>query len=145
MHNSRQYWLSHWMDRHSITSIAGARAALQCGSARDDAIHIAATYLPVDACAPSGPIILAGRALDLSGDLDVYAWDIMRRRVDTLFKRVWHYFDKVIIVGADARHFAERWTDKAKFDERLLLFVQLILYLREIGAEDLVLFVQKPE
>src|SRR4051794_38215426 len=100
------------MERHSITSVDRARELLARGAVREDARVFAAEYRASDVRDLSGPTIVAGRALDLSGSLDVYAWEIMQQRVDALFQRVWHYFDRVLIVGADARDFATKWDDE---------------------------------
>jgi len=144
MHDASSYWLRQWMDAHGVVSVPSAQVVLARQSARDDLIARAAAFDPAGEKPGEGPTIVAGRALDLSGDLDVYAWDMMKQQVDELFHRVWHYFDRVLIVGADARDYARPWANTEVFDRNILLFVQLLLYLREIGAEDLVRFIVKP-
>ncbi len=133
------------MDAHGVVSIASAKIVLGREGARKDLRERAAAFAVDKPESPVGPIIVAGRALDLSGDLDVYAWDKMKRQVDELFHRVWHYFDYVLIVGADARDYVEPWENKEAFERNILLYVQLLLYLRQIGADALVRFIVKPE
>lgn len=133
------------MEDHGVTSLAMAERALRNKTVRQDVIaRAAAVVVQTDFKDKPPSAIVAGRALDLSGDLDCYAWDILRARVDELFHKVWHYFDRVVIVGADARRFARDYDDPSLFDKRLLLYVQLLLHLRAIGADELVLFCQKP-
>ncbi|MDB4908082.1 MAG: hypothetical protein JWO05_2866 [Gemmatimonadetes bacterium] len=145
MHATDTYWLRQWIDAHGVVSIASATLILGRDKARKDLHARAAAFVANTPERSNGPIIVAGRALDLSGDLDVYAWDMMRRQVDELFSRVWHYFDYVLIVGADARDYTEPWENEEAFERNILLYVQLLLYLREIGADNLVRFIVKPE
>ncbi|WP_331123859.1 hypothetical protein [Longimicrobium sp.] len=133
------------MEKHGVTTMNRAREALATRSIRDDLVLHAASYQPGKPGNQSAPSIMAGRGLDLSGTLDVYAWDILQHRVDELFHKVWHYFDHVLIVGAEARDYATEWEDAEHFNERILIFIRLILHLRHIGAERLVFFVQKPD
>jgi hypothetical protein len=144
MHDVSSYWLRQWMDAHGVVSVPSAQLVLARHSARADLIARAGVSDGTGQGPDEGLTIVAGRALDLSGDLDVYAWDMMKQQVDELFHRVWHYFDRVLIVAADARAYAHPWANTEAFDREILLFVQLLLYLREIGAEDLVRFIVKP-
>src|SRR5687768_6343187 len=94
MNDFDSYWLTRWIDDHEIHSTEHARVELMKGGG----VEILAEYAQnagVGRVNPDDePAVLAGRALDLSGTLDVYVWPVLRQRVDELLKKVWHYFDK---------------------------------------------------
>ena len=141
------YWLAEWLDTFGISSVKQARVALRDKPLREDFMSRAAVARDVSVdpgTLPTDLTLLAGRRIDLSCDLDVYDWKFLQRRVDELFIKVWHYFDKIVVVGADAGDFDHVWKEDEKFERRALLYVRLILYLREIGAEPLVVFTRKP-
>lgn len=141
-----KYWLREWMDAHGINDLAAAEQALQDTRRRADLFERARggddTTAPI--VGDSETTVLAGRVIDLSGELDVYAWDFLKRRVDELFSRVWHYFDRIVVVGVQAQYFTHEWHEPGELNRRILLYVRLILYLRSIGAEGMLLFRRKP-
>ncbi len=88
--------------------------------------------------------IVAGRMIDLSG-LACYHPDCLRKDVDRLFSRVWHHFDKIVVVGLTPEYvnrLLENLDDNAR--DRFLGFVDNFLYIRRIGAEGMLAFRQKP-
>ena len=69
----------------------------------------------------------------------------MKKQVDVLFKRVWHYFDQVAIVGpSPTRILVDFAHDEQTAIYRIVEYVDLLLYLRESGADDLMVFIDKP-
>jgi hypothetical protein len=88
--------------------------------------------------------ILAGRAIDLSGSLDCLGWECIQKNVDELFNRIWHYFDRIVVVGASAHQIPQEFESEARVPLHLPAYIRLLLYLREIGAERFLLFRQKP-
>jgi len=140
---SNDYWLSQLVDDMGIRSLEDARRALADSSALGRTI---ASYLEtVDPFAPLPPsnseTIVAGVSLDLSGDLDCAHPDCIMDRVDDLFGKVWHYFDRVVVTGAPIEHlatYAERGIDEAR--AFLLTHIETLLYLRNIGGEDMLVF-----
>lgn len=139
-------WLYPWFDEYAVTSVDRARRLIDDKPIRLDLESRAMAALRNRAPAESdGTALVAGRGLDLSGHLDCYGWECLRLQVDRLLVRVWHYFDKVVVVGPSARdalHLLEHPTPEAT--ERFLTFVRLLLYVREIGAEELLTFREKP-
>ena len=93
--------------------------------------------------ASRGEAIVAGQAIDLSGRLDCLAWDCVETQVHNLFNRVWHYFDRIVIVGPSAHEISRAFEEKTRALDHLPTYVRLLLYLREIGAEKLLVFRQK--
>jgi hypothetical protein len=71
----------------------------------------------------------------------------LKRQVDELLVRVWHYFDEVVVEGLSADLLVQTAKVEPAVDEvavRVLSQVELLLYLREIGALDLLVFREKP-
>jgi hypothetical protein len=89
-----------------------------------------------------GPTLVAGRAIDLSGHLDCLDWDCVQKQVEVLFNHVWHYFDRVVVVGPSPHEISSSLNNH-EMPIHLLTYIRLLLYLREIGAQELLLFRQK--
>lgn len=141
------YWLARWLDENDLRSAADAKHYLS------DAGHVEALRTAAIA-APSvlnvfensrEHAILAGRIIDLSGDMACYSSDCLRKDVDTLFSHVWHYFDTIVVVGLDPERAIDLFTQpNDKSVQRFLAFVETFLYIRQIGAEDILVFQEKP-
>lgn len=144
----QSFWLYEWIDTYEIRDVEQARVILSDARARRGLQRRAADVpfttenIPISDC----PTIVAGQAVDLSGNLDCFAWECKKQQIDKLFSRVLHYFDRVVVVGPAAHLYATHLDvidDTATIVERLLTDIRLLLYIREIGAEDLFLFRQK--
>jgi hypothetical protein len=144
------FWLYQWLDSYLVKSPREARKLLQQRTSlktlRDTIAEAANGRLTVDQ--DSGPVIVAGSGLDLSGQLDCTHHECLIRQVNTLLRSVWHYFDRIVIVGPSASWIDSMWDS----DEDLLTvlpildsYIQLLLYLRNIGAENLLIFTEKPD
>lgn len=58
---------------------------------------------------------------------------------------MWHYFDKIVVADAIGHEVACHWTEPSEeVNEWILSHVAVLLYLREIGAEPLLEFIEKP-
>ena len=67
------------------------------------------------------------------------------KQVDALFSRVLHYFDRIVVSGPQAHHYVDVISDADDTDlKNLVEHIAVLLYLRHVGAEDLLVFVQKP-
>jgi hypothetical protein len=147
---SENFWLYDWIDTLEIKKAEEAESLLKNSGLRKElrkrASEVEFTTEPIPKS--DAPTIVAGRAIDLSGDLDCYGWECMKQQIDKLFSNVWHYFDRIVIVGPSAYDFSNLWgfDEKEDVDDilyRQLNYIRLLLYIREIGAEDLVVFRQK--
>lgn len=143
------FWLYEWMDEGGITSMKKAERLLsdprQVARLQERAAAVPFTTEPLDSSADELALV-GGRGIDLSGDLDCFAWGCRKAQVDKLLSRAWHYFDRVVVVGPSAHRLSgelEHELDEAR-RARLLSDIQLLLYLREVGAEPLIAFRQKP-
>ena len=54
--------------------------------------------------------IVAGRKLDLSGTASCPIYDCLRRNVDATFRRIWHYFDQIVVEGIAPQWLAQEIT-----------------------------------
>ena len=142
-----KFWLYDWIDTFEVKDRNQATRLLNdpgiVRGLRKRAMDVPFT---TDLVAPSdAPTIVAGQAIDLSGQLDCLHWDCLKKQVDNLFSHVWHYFDRIVVVGPSAHGFSRLLEPDPSPNaiEKLLTYVELLLYIRKIGAEKLLLFRQK--
>jgi hypothetical protein len=65
--------------------------------------------------------------------------------VDALFGRVLHYFDEIVVAGPPAHRYADSLESAGQGTlDNIAEHAAALLYLREIGAADMLVFVQKP-
>jgi hypothetical protein len=140
------YWLFRWLDEHSVSDIQSAVSLLSNSKAVEDLREKAAAAQEALHTPIQGDVsILAGRGLDLSGQLDCNGASCRRRQVDELFRPVWHYFDDIVVADGVAHEVSMHWDAAPEArNEWILSHIGVLLYLREIGAESLVVFREKP-
>lgn len=144
---SQQFWLYRWIDENGINSPKAAARALKGEGALATLHDLAAAVPYTTEGLPEGAdnSIVAGRAIDLSGALDCSAWGCLSKQVDNLFRRVWHYFDEIVVEGLSpynaVKIIQSGWEGATELIET---HARLLLHIREIGAEDLLIFRQKP-
>ena len=104
MVTGRDYWLYRWIDNNNVCSAEDAESLLTDKVAVSDLRAKASDY-------PSPPYtqnkqqttIALGAAIDFSGRLDCTVAACRKKQVDRLFRRVWHYFDRVMSLGEIAK------------------------------------------
>ena len=138
-----RYWLYNWLEVQGIASLRDAEARLQAPEVREFLKELALESRQ-DETPPvaSGAAIVAGCGLDLSGYLDCSDDACRRFQVDRLFRQAWFYFDRIVVDDALTRYVADHWDGKS-VQRELLSHIQVVLYLRSIGAEDLIEFREK--
>lgn len=140
-------WLYDWIDTFEITDFRHAEELIKNSGLRRDLQKRAADvpFTVESISLGDAPTVVAGQAIDLSGQLDCFHWDCVKQQVDNLFSRVWHYFDRVVVVGPSAHQFSELLDQDVRPEvvERLITYVRLLLYIRQIGAESLFVFREK--
>lgn len=145
--SEEKLWLYDWIDTLEITDFRQAEKLIKnAGLRRDLQKRAADVSFTVDKLSVrDAPTIVAGQAIDLSAQLDCFHWDCLKQQVDKLFNRVWHYFDRVVVVGPSALQFSRLLDQDVRPEvvERLITYVRLLLYIRQIGAESLFVFRQK--
>jgi hypothetical protein len=144
-----QHWLLQWLDSYAVTSPRQADELLH----KPQALSILREE--VEAIRDHAPMIndqrdrsiVAGSEIDLSGELSCSNWKCIKRQVDTLFSSVWHYFDRIIVAGPGVHFYHGLWESGApeeRIIESLAGHIRVLLHVRQIGAEDLVDFIEKP-
>lgn len=141
-----RYWLFDWLDAEGIRTIKAADSVIRDSRGIDRLIAAAdvAKSTPPDA-PDSRRSLVTGTGLDLSGVMACSRSACLKRTVDQLILRSWHYFDGVIVSGLDPNDLLVKAShrDPAYMRDFLLNQVDVALYIREIGAEDFLRFRRK--
>jgi hypothetical protein len=143
----KDYWLFNWLDLHGINDLPAAEIALSTPALVEELHDVAgqAKNIPTQS-QPGETVILAGRGLDLTGKLDCPTSKCRQRQVDELFRKAWHYFDRIIVDDVVSHQLLNHWDYTSTHSTRSLLsHIEVLLYLRKIGAESLLEFREKPE
>lgn len=142
---SPRYWLWDWLDHNDISSVDVAARALRRRPAIRDLCRRAAEWEPNLREELRGSTVVAGAGADLYTGIQCPNPACQKHQVDMLFRRVWHYFDQIVIRDNLTHDVAHHWGDYSdgQLTERLLTRIDVLLYLREIGADDLVHFREK--
>lgn len=142
---SNQFWLFRWLDEHDVKTLSDAEKILSNKARLNNLSEYARSRTDASPASVSGESIVAGRGLDFSGQLDCGHADCRKRQVDLLFRKAWHYFDRVIVADSVSHEVSYHWDAPALDRKRWILpHLSALLYLREIGGEDLVEFREKP-
>ena len=144
MQNGEKYWVFDWLDRHRVSSIDAVRLLLRNPVAFDDLRRAAEAAVKQFGKAISpGESVLAGRGIDLSRQLDCFAPSWRKQQAQRLFNKVWHYFDSIVVEDSIAHELAMHEGEPG-MPKWLLEHLEVLLYLRDIGAESLLAFRLKP-
>ena len=97
------YWLLDWIDECGLKSQRRVNRLVDDQRAltklREHAEGVNYDFSPVG---EHDETLVASRGIDLSGDLECSHFDCKKQQVDRLFSRVWHYFDRIVVVGMSA-------------------------------------------
>ena len=143
----RNNWFHDWLIENEITNKTEAHQAAKDRKLFSDLVSRAESPQD-DSIDPLGNhSLMAGRSFDLSGYLACGHPDCLTMQVNQLFTRVWHYFDRIAIVGPDAHLFLDFLTETESADD-IAEFVagsaQPLFRIQEIGADSLVAWITKP-
>jgi hypothetical protein len=144
---SEKFWLYNWIDSKRIRKLSHAEKLLKSDRAIEEIQTLAKTPTPRTeiSSTTSAPLIVAGAGMDLSGHLGCDQAGCLKKQVDNLFSHVLHYFDKIVVMGPDPNLlFASSPSSIFSVKRTVLNYVELLLYIRDIGAEDLLVFHDKP-
>jgi hypothetical protein len=143
-----RFWLFEWLDEFGITTKNRADKALRDRILEADLIHRAKRIhaQPPKEKAPLNSI-LVGRGLDFSNSaFQCPSIECRKRQVNELFSLVWHYFDKIIVADDFTSRLAHIDENRLSAQTRkdLAEFLELLIYLKRIGADTIVDFEPKP-
>ena len=144
--SASNYWLFKWLEEYEVNDLTRARSLLSDHRAIKDLREKATgAQSSLQATATDQISIMAGRGIDLTGQLDCNHPSCRRRQVDDLFRHVWHYFDQIVVADGVAHEVSMHWNEATeKRSEWILAHIGTLLYLKEIGAESLVAFRETP-
>jgi hypothetical protein len=142
----RQYWVFDWFDVACIRTEQDISKAIGDKETLKELRQAARANLErAQGPLPSGVRVLAGRGLDLSGELDCWAVDWRLRQVNRLLSRVWFYFDFVVVadwltpsLGSDSFSLDEHGRERLVSD----LFFLLLIW--QAGSSPFLIFRSKP-
>lgn len=142
----RPYWVFEWFDVAGVQTERDIIKAMSDDETMRELRRAArANEAHARAALPSGVRILAGRGLDLSGELDCWALDLRLRQVERLLSRVWLYFDFVVVADWITPELAsESFTPDRHGRERLVSDLLLLLRIWQSGAAPFLIFRRKP-
>jgi len=137
------FWAYEWMNFHGVKSMKHVQSALSDKVALNHLHELAVARKP---CPQNLQVeLVAGRGVDLSGHLDCNASACRKRQVDNLLRRAWHYFDRILVADGLSHEVSHHWNAKsAKLKPWLSGHLEVLLYLRSMGAENLIVFSEKP-
>lgn len=142
-----EFWLNKWMDEAGIRKQKDLEKALKPGSSGRVLLYEIASEVRPEGLVPMdhGESILAGRGIDLSGALDCCNVVCQTKQVDELFSKALHYFDEIIVSGPSAVDLVEGMdAGEPGAVDRVEQHALALLYIRKIGADNFLTFVQKP-
>jgi hypothetical protein len=145
MQLTTRHWLWDWMDENGISSVDAAERAMRRKNVLRDLRERAADWEPILGQALQGTSVIAGAGADLRSGLQCPRAACQKHSIDELFRRVWHYFDQIVLNDDITHDVAHHWNSatESEIRERFLTRLDVMLYLRQIGAENLVHFRQK--
>jgi hypothetical protein len=153
------YWLAQWLDEneihseweldHTLNSQSGFNGLMEAIFKAAQDFRASQEMRKGEAEYPDSNVlsdsIVAGRKLDLSGKASCSSYNCLRQGIDSTFKRVWHYFDQIVVEGLAPDWLAQEI--ESANAERIPFTIlkirdqaRLLLYLRDIGAERFVVF-----
>ena len=141
-----RYWVFDWMDKHRTTSMREIERLLNKEPELNSLRKLASeSGLSTQDSPVTERSILAGHGLDLSAHPECFAGLCMGCQADRVLRPAWHYFDSVVVADPIAHELLCHWdSDRTSVVERLCSHFRILLHLREIGAESLLRFREKP-
>jgi hypothetical protein len=92
------FWAYQWIDFHGVKTMEHARAALSDKVTLNYLHELAASQV---GCPRDDHVeLVAGRGVDLSGQLDCTASACRQRQVDDLLRHAWYYFDRILVADS---------------------------------------------
>jgi hypothetical protein len=147
---TESFWFYDWIDEIGIKTTSDVHRALRSKSGLRDLASRATEAVPAGFTPVADPAaaVVASRAVDLSAIIGCPSIRCQRNSIDLLYRTTWHFFDKIIVEGPSPVRVLDI-LELTEGDSKLLNFyiegyVETLLYIREIGGEDMLLFRQKP-
>ncbi|MGH9928412.1 MAG: hypothetical protein ACREA9_04185 [Pyrinomonadaceae bacterium] len=144
--NDSPYWLFGWLEANRVNTSEELRAILGRPSSLRELRDVAEAWRDAEPETPSQGInLVAGTGLRLDDLLTCPNLPCRLQQVDVLFRHAWHYFDRILLpdgVGNLLINRANTRNDKL-FHELLFSWIELTMYIRDLGATELVSYYPK--
>jgi hypothetical protein len=145
---SANTWLIDWLDAQGASSRSDIeRIFATPGSRREFRGFLDRVPLLWPASDPGARAsIAAGSGIDLSGSMgSCTSPDCLKREVDNLIQRTWHYFDRVVVAGPSSLRLASTWDrDESYGIQQVADYAEVLWHINTSGADDLFVLSQKP-
>jgi hypothetical protein len=141
-----RYWVFDWIDEQGIRTHEDARRAIHTISGLKAFLRHAHMEREVEF--PRNEALhqlLAGPSMDLSGNLECGNPVCMTANVERLLRKSILYFDRVVVTGLEPFRlspYIERKTSRP-LEKEALRHIDVALHVREMGAEDVLVFSRK--
>lgn len=129
-----------WFETCGVRSIEDAKRLIAKPAHLARLQELAAGWEPQLSEPIHGNSILAGSGIDFESGLSCPGASCQRLAVDRVLRHAWHYFDHVIIPDNLTHRVVSHWGEEPNLEAELLRRIELLLYIREIGADSLVKF-----
>lgn len=140
------YWLFGWLEYRRITTIQDLRRVLGDQSCLSELREVAEAWWGAERKLSSpGVNLVAGTGLRLDDLMTCPNFPCRRQQVDVLFRHAWHYFDSILLPDAVGRLLInppKTW-ERDFFLDTIFNWIALVMYIRDLGATDLVRFYPK--
>lgn len=147
LYAGHNYWLFGWLEYRRIETVQDLRRVLGDESCLAELREVAEAWWEA---APESPFpginLVAGTGLRLDDLMTCPNFPCRRQQVDVLFRHAWHYFDSILIpdgVGGLLINQSETW-DRDFFLDTIFNWIALVMYIRDLGATELVRYYPKP-
>ncbi|MEZ7131383.1 hypothetical protein ACBR40_39135 [Nonomuraea sp. AD125B] len=149
-YQSQEHWLYSFIDEYSIKSSDDFHRAMHFPGPIKRLEELAQAAATDRLCMPTMPegAILAGRGIDMSGEVGCFGYECVRHDVDLSYARILTYFDYVVAEGVAPASFLSELEGIAKKDVGRLFYrvgeaIKMLLYFRNEGIDKHVLFQSK--
>ena len=138
-------WLQEWLDAQEIRSLKQFDRSLQSALVKKSLKEAVLLEEQHPRMAPAHRQTLAmGTRLDLSARFGCWHSDCLKKDLDQAIRRTWHFFDKVIVAGLSPFNLGVALEhDETHALQKIRNYADLMLYIGEIGASDLLYFADK--
>jgi hypothetical protein len=136
------YWFKIWLDEKGVRDAGSLRRALSAKTVDDFLSIVPEAHAIIMDHSPEDSELSAGKGIDLTGILGCRDPECLKLEIDTLFRHIWLYFDKVRVPDQalwQAVHFQNRRSMDTLVNG-LEPCVFVVKHLEEIGASDLIVF-----
>jgi hypothetical protein len=136
------YWLFNWLESRGVRTVDDAKIVLGKPSSLPELRCVAEQWSENSGTIPATLNLMAGSGLSLDDELSCPSPNCRRQQVDKIFRHAWHYFDKILLPDRVGRLLIDPPKNmlKEELESALLASIDVVLYIKDIGASSLVFY-----